>query len=84
MATFLLTTIPIQAHTTNPHPFAARLVERGRRVLQYAGATFHDQIRAVGVEPVPYRRAEDFSAVDLAERWPDIMGSTGPTAKKKK
>jgi UDP:flavonoid glycosyltransferase YjiC (YdhE family) len=80
MATFLLTSIPIQAHTTNPHPFAARLVERGHRVLQYAGATFHDQIRAVGVEPVPYRRAEDFSAVDLAERWPDIMGSTGPAA----
>ena len=36
MSTFLFASIPVVAHSTNPLPFAARLVERGNRVLWYA------------------------------------------------
>ena len=46
MSTFLFASIPVPAHTANPLPFAARLVERGHRVLWYAGAVFHEQIAA--------------------------------------
>ena len=52
MSTFLFASIPVPAHTANPLPFAARLVERGHRVLWYAGAVFHDEIAAVGAEPL--------------------------------
>ena len=51
-------------------PIAARLVERGHRVLWYAGKVFHPQIAAVGAEPMPYVSAEDFGGLDLTEHWP--------------
>jgi len=73
VSTFLFASIPVPAHTTNPLPFAARLVERGHRVLWYAGAAFHPQIAAVGAEPMPYRDAEDFSGKDLTEHFPQYQ-----------
>ncbi len=69
MSTFLFASIPVPAHTTNPLPIAARLVERGHRVLWYAGKVFHPQIAAVGAEPMPYVSAEDFGGLDLTEHW---------------
>ncbi|MET1005125.1 MAG: glycosyl transferase, partial [Propionibacteriaceae bacterium] len=77
MSTFLFASIPVVAHSTNPLPFAARLVERGHRVLWYAGAIFHDQIRSIGAEPVPYDHAFDFGGLPPEEAWPDIVGLSG-------
>lgn len=78
MATFLIASIPITAHTTNPMPFAARLVERGHTVLWYAGRTFHDRIATTGAVPVPYADAEDFGGVDIFEAFPHLAGREGP------
>ncbi|RJK94276.1 glycosyltransferase [Vallicoccus soli] len=77
MATFLLASIPVPAHTTNPLPFAARLVERGHRVLWYAGRAFHDRLAAVGAEPLPYARADDFGGEELDEHFPQFAGRSG-------
>jgi UDP:flavonoid glycosyltransferase YjiC (YdhE family) len=74
VSTFLFASIPVPAHTANPLPFAARLVERGHRVLWYAGAAFHPQIAAIGAEPLPYRDAEDFGGKDLTEHWSQYRG----------
>jgi len=77
MSTFLFVSIPVPAHTANPLPFAARLVERGHRVLWYAGAVFHPQIRAIGAEPLPYVRAEDFGGVAFDEHWSELAPKRG-------
>lgn len=74
MSTFLFASIPVPAHTSNPLPFAARLVERGHRVLWYAGAVFHPQIAAVGAEPLPYVAADDFGGQDIIESFPQLRG----------
>ena len=78
MSTFLFASVPIQAHTTNPLPFAARLVERGHTVLWYAGQAFHDKIAAVGAQPLPYVKAVDFSGHDIFEFFPQYAGRGGP------
>ncbi len=70
MSTFLFASIPVPAHTANPMPFAARLIERGHRVLWYSGSAFHRQLAGIGAEPLPYVDAEDFGGVDLTEHWP--------------
>ena len=77
MARFLFASIPVPAHTTNPLPFAARLVERGHEVLWYAGAAFHERIAAVGATPVPYREATDFGGREITEVFPQLVGG-GP------
>jgi UDP:flavonoid glycosyltransferase YjiC (YdhE family) len=77
VSTFLFASIPVVAHSTNPLPFAARLVERGHRVLWYAGRRFHPQIAAVGAEPQPYRKAFDFSELELEEAFPELAGLSG-------
>lgn len=78
MAHFLFASIPITAHTSNPLPIAARLVERGHEVRWYAGRAFHERIAAVGAEPVPYRAAIDFGGQDLFEVFPQLAGKGGP------
>lgn len=65
------------AHTTNPLPFAARLVERGHEVDWYAGRAFHDRIAAVGARPVDYRAAVDFGAGDMDDHFPHLRDLTG-------
>jgi UDP:flavonoid glycosyltransferase YjiC (YdhE family) len=80
MSTFLFASIPVVAHSTNPLPFAARLTERGHRVLWYAGRRFHAQIEAVGAEPVPYQHAYDFSEVPIEQAFPRLAGLSGVTA----
>ncbi len=70
MSTFLFASIPVPAHTANPMPFAARLIERGHRVLWYSGSAFHRQLASIGAEPLPYVAAEDFGGMDLTEHWP--------------
>lgn len=77
MSTFLFASIPVVAHSTNPLPFAARLVEGGHRVLWYAGRRFSDQIEAVGAEPVPYVEAFDFGDLAIEEAFPDLAGLSG-------
>jgi UDP:flavonoid glycosyltransferase YjiC (YdhE family) len=77
MARFLFASIPVPAHTTNPLPIAARLVERGHDVVWYAGAAFHDRIAATGARPVPYREALDFSGGDLFDHFPHYAGRGG-------
>ncbi|MGV9712720.1 glycosyltransferase [Gordonia sp. NPDC003424] len=78
MSTFLFASIPVQAHSTNPLPFAARLVERGHTVLWYAGSAFADQVTAVGAIHVPYQQAADFSGQDIFEYFPWLAGRSGP------
>ncbi len=78
MARFLFASIPVPAHTTNPMPIAARLLERGHEVLWYAGRAFHHRIAALGATPVPYREATDFGGQDLFEVFPQLAGRSGP------
>lgn len=78
MARFLFASIPVPAHTTNPMPIAARLVERGHEVLWYAGRVFHDRIAAIGATPLPYRAATDFGGQELDEAFPQYAGRSGP------
>jgi UDP:flavonoid glycosyltransferase YjiC (YdhE family) len=80
MSTFLFASIAIEAHTTNPLPIAARLVERGHDVVWYAGARFHERIAAVGATPAPYVEAPDFSGHDIFEYFPQLAGTSGPKA----
>ncbi len=80
MSTFLFASIPVVAHTTNPLPFAARLVEDGHRVLWYAGRTFHAQIASVGAEPLPYVDAQDFGGLTPEEAFPQFVGLSGVNA----
>jgi len=77
VARFLFASIPVPAHTTNPLPFAARLVERGHEVLWYAGRAFHERIAAVGATPVPYTAAADFGGRELDEAFPEFAGRGG-------
>lgn len=57
--TILLASTPITAHTINLLPVAARLVERGHRVLWYAASRFDDRIQAVGAEPLSFCAARE-------------------------
>jgi UDP:flavonoid glycosyltransferase YjiC (YdhE family) len=77
MARFLFASIAVPAHTTNPLPFAARLVERGHEVDWYAGRAFHDRIAAVGARPVAYGEAVDFSHGELYDHFPHLRHLTG-------
>ena len=77
MARFLFASIAIPAHTANPLPFAARLVDRGHEVDWYAGRAFHDRIAAVGARPVAYGEAVDFSAGELYDHFPHLRDATG-------
>lgn len=75
---FLFATIPVTAHSTNPLPIAARLVDAGHDVLWYAGRVFHDRIAAAGAVPLPYDRAHDFGGVDLFDAFPAYKDRSGP------
>jgi len=77
MSTFLFASIPVVAHSSNQLPFAARLVERGHRVLWYAGRRFTGQTEAVGAEWLPYRQAFDFSELSMEEAFPELAGLSG-------
>jgi UDP:flavonoid glycosyltransferase YjiC (YdhE family) len=72
MSTFLVASIPVPAHTANPMPFVARLVERGHRVLWYSGRHFHPAIEAIGAVPVAYTRAMDFGGRQIGEVFPEF------------
>ncbi|SDU74717.1 glycosyltransferase [Jiangella alkaliphila] len=78
MATFLIASIAVEAHTTNPLPIAARLIERGHTVLWYAGRAFHERIARTGATPLPYVDAPDFSGQDIDEFFPQFRGKSGP------
>lgn len=80
MPTFLFASIPVPAHTSNPTPFAQRLIERGHTVLWYAGHAFHRQIAALGATPLPYVEADDFSGHQIEDYFPSVKGLDGPAA----
>jgi UDP:flavonoid glycosyltransferase YjiC (YdhE family) len=79
MARFLFASIPVPAHSTNPLPFAARLIERGHEVLWYSGRAFHDRVAAVGATPLPYRAATDWEG-DPFDAFPQLRRYRGPRA----
>ena len=64
--TVLFASTPITAHTVNLLPVAARLVDRGHRVLWYAASRFHDRIAAVGAQPYGFVEATEFADLDGA------------------
>ena len=72
MARFLFATVPVPAHSRNPLPVAARLVERGHEVLWFASSRFHDGIGAVGATPVPFGATRDYDGERLLEEFPDV------------
>ena len=80
MARFLFATVPVPAHTRNPLPVAARLVERGHEVLWFAGRRFHDAVAGVGATPVPYRATRDYDGDHLLEQFPELARLRGPRA----
>ena len=80
MSTFLFASTPVPAHTTNPIPFAQRLIERGHTVLWYAGRVFHEQLAAVGAVPLALEAAEDFGGVEFEKHFPQFAGLTGVKA----
>jgi UDP:flavonoid glycosyltransferase YjiC (YdhE family) len=80
VSTFLFASTPVPAHTTNPIPFAQRLVERGHTVLWYAGRAFHDRLAATGALPLPLDAAEDFGDVEIEQHFPQFAGLTGVRA----
>jgi UDP:flavonoid glycosyltransferase YjiC (YdhE family) len=83
MSTFLVASIPALAHTTNPLPFARRLMERGHDVLWCASSAYQDQLAAAGVSVFPYQRAHDFGGVDLEDEFPWLReSSTIPTMRR--
>ena len=80
MSRFLFATVPVPAHTRNPLPVAARLVERGHEVLWFAGSRFHEAIAAVGATPVPYGDTRDYDGERLLEEFPELARLRGPRA----
>jgi MGT family glycosyltransferase len=80
MSRFLFATVPVPAHTRNPLPVAARLVERGHQVLWFAGSRFHEAIAAVGATPVPYGDTRDYDGQRLLEEFPELARLRGPRA----
>ncbi len=80
MSRFLFTTVPVPAHSRNPLPVAARLVERGHEVLWFAGRRFHDAITAVGATPVPFDSTRDYDGARLLEEFPQLARLRGPQA----
>ena len=80
MARFLFATVPVPAHSRNPLPVAARLVERGHEVLWFASSRFHDGISAVGATPVPFGATRDYDGERLLEEFPELARLRGPRA----
>lgn len=77
MSTFLFVSIPVPAHTTNPMPFAARLVERGHTVLWLAGRSFHDRLRQTGARPLTYTDTIDFGGQQINDAFPQFKRLSG-------
>ncbi len=80
MARFLFATVPVPAHSRNPLPLAARLVERGHEVLWFAGRRFHEGIAAVGATPVPFGATRDYDGERMLEEFPEMARLGGPRA----
>ena len=80
MSRFLFATVPVPAHSRNPLPVAARLVERGHEVLWFASRRFHDGIAAVGATPVPFGATLDYDGERLLEEFPELATLRGPRA----
>lgn len=74
MATILIASIPVPAHTRNALPFAQRLVEAGHEVLWYAGEGFHGLVRRAGATPLPFRRTTDPTGPDATTAVVDLAG----------
>lgn len=80
MSRFLFATVPVPAHSRNPLPVAARLVERGHEVLWFASRRFHDGIAAVGATPLPFGATRDYDGERLLEEFPELATLRGPRA----
>lgn len=83
MSTFLVVSIPVLAHTTNPLPIARHLLDRGHEVLWYASAAYAEQLSAAGATVFPYDRAHDFGGAVLEDEFPWLRtSSTIPTLRR--
>ena len=80
MSRFLFATVPVPAHSRNPLPVAARLVERGHEVLWFAGRRFHSDIAAVGATPLRYSATRDYDGERVLEEFPELARLKGPRA----
>ncbi|HYN67912.1 MAG TPA: nucleotide disphospho-sugar-binding domain-containing protein [Ornithinibacter sp.] len=80
MSRFLFATVPVPAHSRNPLPVAARLVERGHEVLWFASRRFHGAIAAVGATPLPFVATRDYDGERLLEEFPELARLRGPRA----
>jgi UDP:flavonoid glycosyltransferase YjiC (YdhE family) len=76
MSTFLVASIPVLAHTTNPLPIARRLMDRGHEVIWYASSAYQDQLAAAGATVFPYQRAHDFGGVVFEDEFPWLRTSS--------
>jgi MGT family glycosyltransferase len=78
VARFLFATTPGVGHTAPAYPVAHVLVGRGHSVRWYAGSAFADAITATGATFHPIgERHNDFSVLDLNERFPGHQQRTG-------
>ena len=77
MSRFLFASTPVLAHSTNPLPFAARLIEDGHEVTWYAGSAFADRITAIGAHHVPMPAEIDLSIPEGYARYEHLLTGSG-------
>lgn len=73
--------LPFDGHVGPMTGLAAHLAERGHEVRFYTGPSYAERMARLGVAHVPFERAEEITAENLVERFPEYetMGS-GPKA----
>lgn len=74
----LIATVPFSGHFNPLTSVAVRLKELGHDVRWYAAPTFVPRVAALGVTPVPYRRAVEVTDDNVAELHPERASLKGP------
>ncbi len=77
MSRFLFASTPVAAHTTNPLPFAARLIEQGHDVAWYASAAFADRIESIGARHVRMPASIDVSMPEGRAQFEHLLDGDG-------
>ena len=74
----LLASMPFDGHFLPMTGLAQRLRREGHDVRFYTGPSFAGRLERLGVPYVPFHRAAEVNAQNLAEHFPEIAGLTGP------
>jgi UDP:flavonoid glycosyltransferase YjiC (YdhE family) len=74
----LLASMPFDGHFLPMTGLAQRLRREGHDVRFYTGPSFAGRLERLGVAYVPFHRAAEVNAQNLAEHFPEIAGLTGP------